>query len=94
MSDNNSTSSNNNVSFGVIPDGGIALKPAYGLKAPFSVYVTSTSGTREIAVSSDGVGFVVPENSAESETTLTVGIDYNVRTIRITGNPGDKFGTL
>jgi len=94
MSDNNTTSSNNNTTFGVIPAAGFVIKSAMDFKAPFSVFITSVSATRAIEVSSDGVGYDITSVLSETTSTLTAGIDYRWGTIRVTGAPGDKWGTL
>ena len=94
MSDNNTTSSNNNTTFGVIPAEGFIVKSAMSLIPPYTVYLTSVAGNRAIEFSSDAVSYAASDSQNTATNTITAGVDYKVRTIRVTGTPGDKWGTL
>ena len=94
MSDNNTTSSNNNTTFGVIPPAGFVEKSAMSFKIPFTISLSSADAGRKIELSTDGINYFTPTYDATATGLISVGIFSPIRSIKVTGASGDKWGTL
>ena len=85
---------NTNADSGTLDATGQAIVPAIqgsGFR-PFSVSLNSASGTREIALSTNGgVTYDVPDYDKNNATELMVGVLTPVTHIRIKGATGDAW---
>lgn len=94
MSDNNTTSSNNNVTFGALPVGGFVTKSAMSFKVPFTITLDSADAGRKIELSTDGVNFFLPTYDVTTASMLNVGIFAPIRCFKLTGAVSDPWNTL
>ena len=77
---------------GTIPASTTITVGAAGSPMPATLDLTSTSGAREIAISTDGTNFFVPSYDASPASFISVAILAPIQKVRFTGTLADAWG--